>query len=375
MDSEFYQTIAQLKLQKKPFSVATVISVRGSTSAKPGSKAVISQEGKNLLGWIGGGCAEKYICEESLESLKTGQTKIVEVDLDDEIFGLGMPCGGVMQVFIEPFLEPLNIRVACEGLDLEKAIFLAPRFQMEISSPDTNQSSNKKSLENADHAINQFAGSLKGFEKIFMQFALARSTSFFPDFPLRTLQEVKGVMPHQKSELKVAIHDLQTEAPHKLVILGHSRISEELAQLAGLLGWSVSVYSNSFESEINTENEHQNLSNYPHQTSFHHINWNQPAFDFPENSFVLVASHHKGDPEFIQAALKKNAKYIGLVASAKRSGLVFEDLIQKSMNPKSLQKIHAPAGFEIQSITPAHIALSIISEMIFTRHCSSENYV
>lgn len=390
MDAIFYQTIAKLKQERSPFSVATVISVRGSTSAKPGSKAIISQEGKNLVGWIGGGCAEKFICDQSLETLKTGQTKIVEADLDDEIFGLGMPCGGVMQVFIEPFLQPLEIGLTCQSTDLEKAAFLAPRFQMEIH--DHAPTPLNPHLENF---FTKSIESLSSFQRIFLEFAIRRSLHFFPTEPLKSLKETKGLGHFHSTTSKSTMtashlasvhahcsHSALTGSPElhntsskiNLVLLGHSRISEEIAQLAGLLKWNVSVYSNQFQHDsaegvkekhfAPTSDKDMQGSPYSDHVQLKSIDWSHPDFDFPTNCYVLVASHHKGDPEFIQAALNKKAKYIGLIASAKRSTLVFEDLIQKGVSTEELGTIHAPAGLDIQCTTPAQIALSVLAEML-----------
>jgi xanthine/CO dehydrogenase XdhC/CoxF family maturation factor len=364
MDANFYQTIAQLKQKRSPFSVATVISVRGSTSAKPGSKAIISQEGKNLVGWIGGGCAEKFICEQSLETLKTGQTKIVEADLDDEIFGLGMPCGGVMQVFIEPFLQPLEISLTCSPADYEKAAFLAPRFQMELGDSISTHLNSILS-DFFQHCVENSTG----FQRVFLEFAVRRSQHFFPSEALRSLKDTRGLGcfsdagPNSDNKLNLKNSKLNKKplSNVNLVLLGHSRISEEVAQLAGLLKWTISVYSNQFQTDLESG---RITTTYADQVQLKSIDWNQPDFNFPQNSYVLVASHHKGDPEFIQAALKQNANYIGLVASAKRSKLVFEDLIQKGVLPEQLQTIHAPSGLDIHCITPAQIALSIISEML-----------
>lgn len=352
METEFYKTIAQLKQNKKPFSVATVIHVRGSTSAKPGSKAVISEEGQNLLGWVGGGCAEKYICEQALETMQTGQTKIVEADLDDEIFGLGMPCGGVMQVFIEPFLQPLQTQITCADDDYQKAVFLAPRFQMEITGKRTASLPNPLASFHEQHVA-----PLTGFERLFLELSLARSAHFFPELSLRTLKESKGLSQKSFFQNMKSRSDIK---PVPLVILGHSRISEEISQLALLMNWPVTVYSNQFTED--------NQLNYSEKVALKNIDWHNPEFSFPKGSFVLVASHHKGDPEFIQAAQAANACYIGLVASAKRSGLVFEDLLQKGLTAAQIETLHAPAGLEINGSTPAHIALSALTEMILVKN-------
>ena len=94
----------QLKLReaRRPYALATVVEVLGSSSAKTASKAIIDDKGKLLAGWVGGGCAQAMVSETALDCLQTGETRMIEVDLTDEVFGAGMPCGGHMRVFVEP---------------------------------------------------------------------------------------------------------------------------------------------------------------------------------------------------------------------------------------------------------------------------------
>lgn len=95
-------TMKALRDRREPFAVATVIETQGSVSAKTGSKAVVGHDGRVAAGWVGGGCAEGSVCHAALDSLETGKPTIVDLDLNDEVLGTGMPCGGTMRVFVEP---------------------------------------------------------------------------------------------------------------------------------------------------------------------------------------------------------------------------------------------------------------------------------
>jgi xanthine dehydrogenase accessory factor len=97
-----FSLIEELQQQRKSFAVATVVETYGSVSAKTGSKAVIDEEGQLLAGWVGGGCAESTACQEAFDAIQSGNSTIVDLDLDDEVLGTGMPCGGGMRVYIEP---------------------------------------------------------------------------------------------------------------------------------------------------------------------------------------------------------------------------------------------------------------------------------
>ncbi|SVD17279.1 uncharacterized protein METZ01_LOCUS370133, partial [marine metagenome] len=42
----------RLKSENEPFAIATVIAVKGSTSAKTGNKAIYDRNGKRVIGYI-----------------------------------------------------------------------------------------------------------------------------------------------------------------------------------------------------------------------------------------------------------------------------------------------------------------------------------
>ena len=104
MAKEIFDVIQELRTDRKPFAIATVVETVGSVSAKTSSKAVIDQEGRVVAGWVGGGCAESTTCSQAQECMETGETAVIDIDLDDEILGAGMPCGGSMRVYVEPVL-------------------------------------------------------------------------------------------------------------------------------------------------------------------------------------------------------------------------------------------------------------------------------
>ena len=104
MAKDIFDVIQALKTAGETFAIATVVETRGSVSAKTSSKAVIDSEGRVVAGWVGGGCAESSTCEQALTCISQNETAILDIDLDDEILGAGMPCGGSMRVYVEPVL-------------------------------------------------------------------------------------------------------------------------------------------------------------------------------------------------------------------------------------------------------------------------------
>lgn len=115
MPKELIDHIFELRARREPYAVATVVETVGSVSAKTGSKIVIDQDGKIVTGWVGGGCAESTTCSAAVGSIASGRTAVIDIDLNDEVLGAGMPCGGHMRVFIEPVLPKPTIWIMGRG--------------------------------------------------------------------------------------------------------------------------------------------------------------------------------------------------------------------------------------------------------------------
>lgn len=95
-----YQKLNQLTAET-PVAVATIIRVRGSVPRELGTKMIIHPLGQHH-GTIGGGCGEADVIRAGLNVIETGQPRLVEVDLTEDISmqSLGV-CGGIMDVYVE----------------------------------------------------------------------------------------------------------------------------------------------------------------------------------------------------------------------------------------------------------------------------------
>ena len=93
-----YDDVVERLEQKECLAVATVIQARGSTPQKVGAKLLVHENGRTQ-GTIGGGCVEAEVWKEATAALRAGASRIVEVDLNDDV--MGDVCGGTLTVFID----------------------------------------------------------------------------------------------------------------------------------------------------------------------------------------------------------------------------------------------------------------------------------
>lgn len=132
----------QLKLREArlPYALATVVEVLGSSAAKTASKALLDAAGKVVAGWVGGGCAQSMVAQAALTCLQTGETRVIDIDLNDEVFGAGMPCGGRMRVYVEPVLPKPLLWLMGHGPIVENLCEFAHRLGFDVVVNDPQAS-------------------------------------------------------------------------------------------------------------------------------------------------------------------------------------------------------------------------------------------
>jgi xanthine dehydrogenase accessory factor len=83
---------------------------------------------------------------------------------------------------------------------------------------------------------------------------------------------------------------------------------------------------------------------------------------------VVVASMGHGDEDALAVALAGGAGYVGLVASAKRAGVVLAGLRSRGVSEEALARVRSPAGLDLGPSTQEEIAVAILAELIAWRH-------
>jgi len=100
---EILGEIDRWRALNKKVAVARVVDIEGSGPRDPGAAMAVNQDGE-VCGSVSGGCVEGAVVAEALEILASGSPgRLVKFGYsDDEAFSVGLTCGGVVHLFIQP---------------------------------------------------------------------------------------------------------------------------------------------------------------------------------------------------------------------------------------------------------------------------------
>lgn len=136
----------ELRRQRRPFALATVVRCERPTSAHPGDQALITDDG-HLTGWIGGSCTEPVIIREALRALRGGASSLVRLGPPDtrpgitpegvKVYPMTCHSGGTLEVFVDPCL-PRHQAVLIGHAPVTKTLAVlaeAAGFEVIVSDP------------------------------------------------------------------------------------------------------------------------------------------------------------------------------------------------------------------------------------------------
>ena len=84
------------------FGLATVVRTYRSAPRDPGAALAVSADGE-VIGSVSGGCVEGAVYELSIEVSQTGSPVLQTYGVsDDDAFAVGLTCGGILDIFVEP---------------------------------------------------------------------------------------------------------------------------------------------------------------------------------------------------------------------------------------------------------------------------------
>lgn len=172
---------------------------------------------------------------------------------------------------------------------------------------------------------------------------------------LQNHQKLEGIMEYRmtcQSEGQVEIYiEPVLPRPH-LMVIGRSEIAKAVVKLGKAMDFKVTGVS-----------EGANLQTYDKVDELI-TQLDLSRVSTTRLSFIVVATQGDRDEESLLQALKKESSYVGFISSRKKAGTISNYLLDAGVDPASLDRLHAPAGIDINAKKPDEVAISIMAEII-----------
>ncbi|WP_233839001.1 XdhC family protein [Paraburkholderia sp. ZP32-5] len=283
--------------------LVTVVKTWGSSPRPEGSMLVVRDDGA-VTGSVSGGCIEDDLIERVRRGGVTMQRpQAVRYGISaDEAHRFGLPCGGTIELVLEPLDDASGIAALCRRVEAGELVART----LDMASGDATLSP---------------AGSLEGVVFDGKRF--------------------------------ITIHGPR----YRLLVIGAGQLSRYLCLIATGLDYHVTV--------CDPREEYTDVWDVPGTTLVRTMPDDTVlAMRLDERCAVIALTHDpKLDDLALMEALKTPAFYVGALGSRRNNATRRERLKEFDLSAAELARLHGPAGIYIGSRTPPEIAISILAEL------------
>lgn len=286
-------------------ALVTVVRTWGSAPRPIGALLALSENGQ-LSGSVSGGCIEDDFTSR-IRSNFPNRCEVVRYGVKaEEARRFGLPCGGTLELVVEPLSSPIALRPALQAVE-----------RRELCVRQVNLSTGEANLQKAKmEAKPGLAGDLL-------------SQAFGPRW--------------------------------RMLLIGSGQTSQYLAQMAQTLDYRVFI--------CDPRPEYEGHCRIPGVELFKGMPDDVVRDMCPDQRTVILALTHdpKLDDMALMEALKSDAFYVGALGSKSNNAKRRTRLAMLELTPEEISRLHGPVGLPIGSRTPPEIALSILAELIALR--------
>jgi len=287
-------------------AIATVVATRSSAPRPVGSKLIVRDDG-SIEGSVSNGCVESDVILAAQEGLAGGEPRLITYGITDEMaFGVGLPCGGEIDVFVEPYQG--------EQPEVVLTVVAGGEVGAKLADPELEEAARRR----------------------------GRSHVF----------ELEG---------QTVFADVSVPPP-RLFVYGAADTAEALCAAAKLLGWRTIVADARprFATRDRLPSADEILVLWPEEALAH-------VAPDAATSVVILTHDDKFDLPLVRAVLATEAIYVGWVGSRRnqerRRGL----LLEQGVAEQDLERVSGPAGLDVGAASPEETAVSILAEILAVR--------
>ncbi|WP_277186702.1 XdhC family protein [Caballeronia sp. BR00000012568055] len=303
VDLEVLKNSARWLAEGKRVLLVTVVKTWGSSPRPEGAMLAVREDG-HVVGSVSGGCIEDDLIERVRQrGIEQVLPEAVKYGISaEEAHRFGLPCGGTIQLVLEPLTHESGIAELCAAVEAGKLV--------------------ARTLD--------------------MKTGVAR---------LEAAQATDGVLFDDNRLL--TIHGPR----YRMLVIGAGQLSRYLCSIAVGLDYQVTVcdpreeYTEEWDVAGTTI-----VRTMPDDTVM--------EMKLDERCAVIALTHDpKLDDLALMEALKTPAFYVGALGSRRNNAARRERLKEFDLSEAELARLHGPVGIYIGSRTPPEIAVSILAEV------------
>jgi len=363
------------------FGLATVVSTYRSAPRDPGAALAVSPDGE-VTGSVSGGCVEGAVYELSMDVSQTGNPVLQTYGVsDDDAFAVGLTCGGILDIFVEPvdqarFPELGDIAAAVErGEPVAVATVIGGPGQVgarrviwgraapdQINTDQANTGQTNTGQTGSDGSDDGWHAGASGT----LGSGARLDAAVDDDVRGMLAQGLTGIRRYgahgerRGDELSVFVNAFAP--PPRMLVFGAIDFAAAVARVGKFLGYHVTVCDarQVFATRSRFPDADEVIVEWPHRFL--------AGTSIDTRTVICVLTHDpKFDVPLLEVALRTPAGYIGAMGSRRTHDDRIERLREVGLTEAELARLRSPIGLDLGARTPEETAVSIAAELIQLR--------
>ncbi|MFD2201204.1 XdhC family protein [Shivajiella indica] len=331
--------------RKQKTALATVVKVDGSAYRRPGARMLVTEDGE-LTGAISGGCLEGDALRKAQSVIFQQKSMIVTYDTtdeDDQKFGIGLGCNGIIQVLI----EPINAEETFNPIELLKLALADRSASILVTFFSLKNSRSEQLGTKLLFKDNKFYGALdyneSGLQKLVEQ-------------ELNRPIDSNLIKSYPEADDMFVFYE-RIKAPIQVLLFGAGNDTLPLAKMIDILGWELTLIDGR-----KSHATHQRFPNAypiivaPADEVINKIKWD-------DQTVALLMTHNfEYEVMVLSSLIRLQLPYIGILGPKKKTLKLMERLTLQGIQMEE-SNIFGPIGLDIGAEGSEEIALSVLSEI------------